>query len=157
MTSEKRVQKFHTDDWWNLLHPIRSTTQIWVVMCHQYAISLLVSQTSFHRKTVGVSRNVVCFLRPLLKGLCHKDVTFSGQFCTQVITWYLYPHAKCSCRVMEKISNKFFHGGLTLILISFGDFFKFQFMSILSIHSNRQQETVSMPNDSPGPGCSNVG
>ena len=58
---------------------------------------------------------------------------------------------------MEKISNKFFHGGLTLILISFGEFFKFQFMSILSVHSNRQQETVSMPNDSPGPGCSNVG
>ena len=63
---------------------------------------------------------------------------------------------KCSCRVMEKIPNKFFHGGLTLILISFGDFFKFQFMSILSIHGNRQQETVSMPNYSPGPGCSNV-
>ena len=123
--SEKRVQKFHTDDWWNLLHPIRSTTQIWVVMCHQYAISVLISQTSFHRKTVGVSRNVVCFLRPLLKGLCHKDVTFSGQFCTQVITWYLYPHTKCSCRVMEKISNKFFHGGLTLILISFGEFSNF--------------------------------
>ena len=58
---------------------------------------------------------------------------------------------------MEKIPNKFFHGGLTLILISFCDFFKFQFMSILSIHGNRQQETVSMPNYSPGPGCSNVG
>ena len=58
---------------------------------------------------------------------------------------------------MEKISNKFFHGGLTLILISFGNFFKFQFMSILFVHSNRQQETVSMPDRSPGPGCSNVG
>ena len=113
MTSEKRVQKFHSDDWWNLLHPIRSTTQIWVVMCHQYAISVLVSQMLFHRKTIGVSRNVVCFLRPLLKGLCHKDVTFSGQFCTEVITWCLYPHTKCSCRVMEKISKKFLQGVLT--------------------------------------------
>ena len=69
----------------------------------------------------------------------------------------LDPPLKCSCRVMEKIPNKFFHWRLTLILISFGDFFKFQFMSILSVHSNRQQETVSMPNDSLGPGCSNVG
>ena len=64
---------------------------------------------------------------------------------------------KCSCRVKEKIPNKFLQGALTIILISFGDFFKFQSMSILSIHSNRQQETASMPKNSPGPGCSNVG
>ena len=31
----------------NLIQPIRSTTQIWVVTCHQYGISALVSQTSF--------------------------------------------------------------------------------------------------------------
>ena len=33
--------------------PIRSTTQIWVVMRHQYGISALVSQTSFRGETVG--------------------------------------------------------------------------------------------------------
>ena len=32
---------------------IRSTTQFWVVTCHQYGISALVSQTSFRGKTVG--------------------------------------------------------------------------------------------------------
>ena len=31
----------------NLIEPIRSTTQIWVVTRHQYGISALVSQTSF--------------------------------------------------------------------------------------------------------------
>ena len=37
----------------NLIQPIRSTTQIWVVMCHQYGISVLVSQTSFGGETSG--------------------------------------------------------------------------------------------------------
>ena len=31
----------------NLIQPIRSTTQIWVVTRHQYGISALVSQTLF--------------------------------------------------------------------------------------------------------------
>ena len=33
--------------------PIRSSTQIWVVMRHQYGISALVSQTLFHGETSG--------------------------------------------------------------------------------------------------------
>ena len=37
----------------NLFQPVRSTTQIWVVMRHQYGISALVSQTSFWRKSVA--------------------------------------------------------------------------------------------------------
>ena len=37
----------------NLIQPIRSTTQIWVVMRHQYGISVLVSQTSFGGETSG--------------------------------------------------------------------------------------------------------
>ena len=37
----------------NLTQPIRSTTQIWVVTCHQYGISALVSQMSFGRETSG--------------------------------------------------------------------------------------------------------
>ena len=44
-------------DWLNQIsyavRPIRSTTQIWVVTCHQYGISALVSQTSFGGKTSG--------------------------------------------------------------------------------------------------------
>ena len=35
----------------NLLQPIRSTAQIWIVTRHQYGISALVPQTSFRRET----------------------------------------------------------------------------------------------------------
>ena len=37
----------------NLLHPIRSSTQIWVVTGHQYGISALVSYTSLGVETTG--------------------------------------------------------------------------------------------------------
>ena len=37
----------------NLFQPVRSTTQIWVMMHHQYGVSALASQTSFRRETVG--------------------------------------------------------------------------------------------------------
>ena len=37
----------------NLIQPIRSTTQIWVLTRHQYGISALVSQTSFGGETTG--------------------------------------------------------------------------------------------------------
>ena len=37
----------------NLIQPIRSTAQIWVVTRHQYGISALVSQTSFGEETSG--------------------------------------------------------------------------------------------------------
>ena len=36
-----------------LIQPIRSTTQIWVVRCHQCGISVLVSQTSFGGEKSG--------------------------------------------------------------------------------------------------------
>ena len=54
----RHYQDLSTDsDWscrvWNLLQPIRSTTQIWVVRRHQYGISALISQTSFRGETVG--------------------------------------------------------------------------------------------------------
>ena len=67
-TSDKRPQKFHTDDaslprseWCsrlveNLHHPIRSTTQIWVVTRHQYGISVTVSQTSSRGETTSGGR-----------------------------------------------------------------------------------------------------
>ena len=73
MTSEKRAQKFHTDDaslpdlgsafyWLKQIslaaRPIKNTTQIWVVTRHQYGISALISRTSFRGKTVvaGVAK-----------------------------------------------------------------------------------------------------
>ena len=37
----------------NLLQPIRSATKVWVVTCHQYGISALVSQMSFRGETSG--------------------------------------------------------------------------------------------------------
>ena len=38
----------------NLLRPIRSTNQIWLVTRHQYGISALVPQTSFRWETSGI-------------------------------------------------------------------------------------------------------
>ena len=68
MTSEKRLQKFHTidvrypdlgnaPDWLKQIsrvtQPIRSTTQIWVGTRNQYGISANGAQTSFGGKTSG--------------------------------------------------------------------------------------------------------
>ena len=78
MMFEKRVQKFHTDerhypdlgsafDWscrvGNLIQPIKSTTQIWVVTRHR--IEFLGSFLGRHLagKPVVASPNVGCFLR----------------------------------------------------------------------------------------------
>ena len=67
MTSEKRMQKFHTDDvhypdldcaldWLKQIslaaRPVRSTFQILVVTRHQYRFSVVVAQTSFAGKPV---------------------------------------------------------------------------------------------------------
>ena len=46
----------------NLLQPIRSTTQVWVMTRHQYGISAGVPRTLFLGDLVA-SRNVGCFLR----------------------------------------------------------------------------------------------
>ena len=72
MTSEKkRVQKFHTDDsslprsgscFWLVeayFQPIKSPTQIWLVIRHQYGNSALLFQASFRGKSLKVG----CFLR----------------------------------------------------------------------------------------------
>ena len=47
--------------WWNLLQPIRSITQIWVVTRHQYGISALVSQTSFWGRKRSWHRKISSF------------------------------------------------------------------------------------------------
>ena len=47
---------------------IRSTSQIWVVTHHQYGISALVPKTLYLAgKPVVTSRNVGCFLRPIIR------------------------------------------------------------------------------------------
>ena len=46
-----------------MIHPIRCTTQIWVVTRHQYGISTVVAQTSFRGETSGGDSKCDCFLR----------------------------------------------------------------------------------------------
>ena len=61
----------------NLIQPIRSTTQIWVVVHHQYGISALVSQMSFGRETSGSVTKCRLFshwLNNCLLMHCHKSI-----------------------------------------------------------------------------------
>ena len=53
----------------NLLQPIRSITQIWVVTGHQYGIPALVSQTSFREET----RSGVAKCRQFSQTTCIPD------------------------------------------------------------------------------------
>ena len=73
MTSEKRAQKFLTDDWLKLIshvaRPIRSATQIWVVTRHQYGTSAIVSQTSFREETSGDIAQCRLFPQTMLLGI----------------------------------------------------------------------------------------
>ena len=61
----------------NLIQPIRSTTQIWVVTRHQYGISALVSQTSFGGETSGSVAKCRLFSQARVTGAC-KVVPFSS-------------------------------------------------------------------------------
>ena len=51
----------------NLIQPIRSTTQIWVVTRHQYGNSALVSQTSFGGETSGSIAKCRLFSQAIVK------------------------------------------------------------------------------------------
>ena len=53
----------------NLIQPIRSTTQIWVVTRHQYGISALVSQTSFGGETSDSVAKCRMFSRAIFIGV----------------------------------------------------------------------------------------
>ena len=54
----------------NLLQPIKSTTQIWVVTRHRYGIFALVSQTSFRGETSGgVAKCRLFFQARLFQGV----------------------------------------------------------------------------------------
>ena len=78
MTSEQRLQKFHTidvhypdlgnaPDWLKQIslvtRPIRRTAQVWVVTRNQYGISANGAQTSFGGKTSGGVVKRQLFLR----------------------------------------------------------------------------------------------
>ena len=85
----------------NLIQPIRSTTQIWVVTRHQYEISALVSQTSFGGKTSGsvakcrlfsqtIKNSKLIFSHSLsLLGAKNKDTSAASQTLLTAIRWRL--------------------------------------------------------------------
>ena len=66
--------------------PIRGTTKKWLVTCHQYRISALVFQTSFHRETVGEITKCWLFSRGTLHFWLKKLILFNVNliliFCT---------------------------------------------------------------------------
>ena len=95
MTSEEQAEKFQqmlmtchylhlgsASDWscceGNLLQPIRSTAQIWIVTRHQYGISALNPQTLFAGEPVMALRNVGRFLR-LVKASSPHAITLLVQ------------------------------------------------------------------------------
>ena len=53
----------------NLIQPIRSTTQIWVVTHHQYGISVIVSQTSFGEETSGSVAKCLLFSQAMITSI----------------------------------------------------------------------------------------
>ena len=55
----------------NLLQPTGSTTQNYVVTCHQYGISALVSQTSFRGETSGGIAKCRLFSQDILRPAVH--------------------------------------------------------------------------------------
>ena len=84
----------------NLIQPIRSTTQIWVVTRHQYGISVLISQTSFGGETSGsvtkchftgkpvvASRNVGCFLRLMSRQRARMNRTMYSDLLSKQARW----------------------------------------------------------------------
>ena len=76
----------------NLIQPVRSTTQIWIVTRHQYRISVLVSQTSFGGKTSGCVAKCPLFSR----------VTFIGVYIyiffhrCMFVVYFTYTHTRAS-------------------------------------------------------------
>ena len=73
---------------WNLLHPNKSTTQIWVRICLQYGISTLKPQTSFRGETVSAWR-------------CEKSAVFSQPQRASEIVWTLEERFRISTRAMS--------------------------------------------------------
>ena len=51
----------------------------------------------------------------VLKGQCHEDFAVLGQFWAKTITLSLYSKTKRFFKTMTRISNEFYHRGLTII------------------------------------------
>ena len=79
----------------HVARPIRSTTQIWVVMCHLYGISVLVSQQHLARKPVVVSPNVCFFLRLKPKQNFRKSKKDTCKHCDQILIFQCHNTIYC--------------------------------------------------------------
>ena len=77
----------------NRTQPIRCTTQVWVVTRHQYGISLLVSQSSFHEETSGGVAKCQLFSQASL--FLPVDVFFRCTFSIQSLVF------QWNCRISE--------------------------------------------------------
>ena len=100
MTSEKRGQKFHTDDvsvnpdlvgasdWscrvGNLLQLIRSAIQIWIVTRHRSEFLCSSLRRHFTEKTVVASRNDGCFQARFY--ILQISVNMAGTISTAFVT-----------------------------------------------------------------------
>ena len=83
---------------------------MWVVTCHQYGISALVSQTSFRRETVVASRNVSCFLR--LKELSNESIELPKMIIIIIIIIIIVPYIsqfQYACSIALHRSSKEIH------------------------------------------------
>ena len=67
-------------------------------------------------KTDGL---IIIILLKRVTCMSQEYCCFIGQLCAEVITQYLYPYKKCSCRVVAKLSNKFRQGTLHYKLLFF--------------------------------------
>ena len=66
----------------NLIQPIRRTTQIWVMMPHQYGISALVYKTSFGGETSGSVTKWLLFSQAISMSTYSKWIClFPGDWC----------------------------------------------------------------------------
>ena len=84
------------------IQPIRSTTQIWVVMRHQYGISVLVSQTSFGGETSGSVAKCRLFYQAK-----RSTKTFTGSNVKQTIRHLNYELEDCSLFYKLLLSGRY--------------------------------------------------
>ena len=115
------------------------------LLCGWHALNISAAESKQKCQSMGVLKKLLRYKFFYSWNVWNSDV-------------FLSPCKKCCCWALNKISNKFYQEALT-IKIFWGDFcrrgiktwkswpkfFKFQSKSILVIHCNRQQETVSIP------------
>ena len=71
----------------NLLQPIRSTTQIWVEMRHQYGISALVSEASFGGETIVGVAKCRLFSQATLEHACRRSFCLLARHDVTIFWW----------------------------------------------------------------------